>query len=260
MSSLKRHDNNMESRFNSLFDEINEILKSFESQNGISKEVNIIKKDKIRYLYFKINDFIELKFIVNKDTYPKESPLMEILYSKVDSFDEETEERIRNFFKTTILTLNQIVDRNHSKLCIDKVFKELKQIIEHNEELMVFLQPIDTFSAKETNSIKKYSPRKEEDSGEEDEKVKLKGADIIFQRIKWDEAIDKKEVIIGYLDRFKGIMEINFNDFKGVHEDYKEGIPLHRIRYYKINNKIVWDREKRVDLLTGKNISEYCDK
>jgi uncharacterized protein (UPF0248 family) len=259
MSSLKRQDNSIESKFNSLFDELNEILKNFETQNGISKEVNIIKKDKIRYLFYKMNDFIELKFIVNKDTYPKESPLMEILYSKIDSFDEETEERIRNFFKTTILSLNQIVDRNHSKFCIYKIFKELKQIIEHNEEIMVFLQPIDTFSAKETNSVKKNSPRKEEDSSE-DEKVKLKGADIIFQRIKWDEAIDKKEVIIGYLDRFKGIMEINFNDFKGVHEDYKEGIPLHRIRYYKINNKIVWDREKRVDLLTGKDVSEYCDK
>ena len=252
-SSPKQQNNSAEKRLNSLFDEINEILKHYETQNGISKDVNIIKNDKIRTLFFKMNDYIELKLILNKGTYPKESPLMEILFLKVANFDQETEEMIKNFFKTTILSVNQIIDRNHSKLCIHKVFTELK----------VYLQPIDTFSKNESNSNKKNSSRSKEaanSESDEDEKVKLKGADIIFQRIKWDDAIDKKEVIIGYLDRFKGIMEINFNDFKGVHEDYKEGIPLHRIRHYKINNKIVWDREKRVDLLTGKNISEYFDK
>ena len=71
----------------------------------------------------------------------------------------------------------------------------------------------------------------------------------MFQRFKWDASIDKKRVTIGYLDRFKGIQEIAFDEFKGVHEDL-EGIPQHRIRYYKIDNKVVWDREKKIDLLS----------
>ena len=77
----------------------------------------------------------------------------------------------------------------------------------------------------------------------------FKGSDILFQRFKWDSQIDKSQIIIGYLDRFTGIQEIQFNEFKGVHED-RDGIPLHRIRYYKINEKVVWDRKERIDLLT----------
>lgn len=51
------------------------------------------------------------------------------------------------------------------------------------------------------------------------------------------------------MDRFTGIKEIAFSEFKGVHED-RDGIPQHRIRYFKISEKIVWDRENRIDLLT----------
>ena len=82
-------------------------------------------------------------------------------------------------------------------------------------------------------------------------KRKFKGSDMIFQRIKWDPSIDSDLVTIVYLDRFLGLQEIAFNEFKGVHEDYKKGIPLHRIRAFKIRDRIVWDREKRIDLLTG---------
>jgi hypothetical protein len=45
--------------------------------------------------------------------------------------------------------------------------------------------------------------------------------------------------------------KIAFNDWKGV-EEY-EGVPFHRIRYYKLNGAVIWDREKRINLLTGFN-------
>ncbi len=78
----------------------------------------------------------------------------------------------------------------------------------------------------------------------------MKGSEFLFQRFKWDSSIDKTQIIIGYLDRFTGIQEIKFTEFKMVHDD-RDGIPLHRIRYYKINEKIVWDRENKIDLLTN---------
>lgn len=55
---------------------------------------------------------------------------------------------------------------------------------------------------------------------------------------------------------------IGFHFLKGVHEDYKEGIPLHRIRYFKINERIVWDREQKIDLLTGsgESVADFFDK
>ena len=37
-----------------------------------------------------------------------------------------------------------------------------------------------------------------------------KGSDIIFDRIKWDSSIDSEQIIIGYIDRFLGVKEINF--------------------------------------------------
>lgn len=77
----------------------------------------------------------------------------------------------------------------------------------------------------------------------------FKGSEFIFQRLKWDASIDKSRVTIGYLDRFKGIQEIAFGEFKGVHDDL-EGIPQHRIRYFKIDDQVVWDREKKIDLLS----------
>jgi uncharacterized protein (UPF0248 family) len=36
--------------------------------------------------------------------------------------------------------------------------------------------------------------------------------------------------------------------FLTIEED--EGIPFHRIRYFKIWDRMVWDRESRLDLLT----------
>ncbi len=39
-----------------------------------------------------------------------------------------------------------------------------------------------------------------------------------------------------------------YRAFLTIEED--EGIPFHRIRYFKIWDRIVWDRESRLDLLT----------
>ncbi len=37
-----------------------------------------------------------------------------------------------------------------------------------------------------------------------------------------------------------------------VHSDFFQyGVPMHRIRYYKINGRIVWDRTNKIDILTG---------
>ncbi|CAF1277320.1 unnamed protein product [Adineta steineri] len=74
--------------------------------------------------------------------------------------------------------------------------------------------------------------------------------DLIFNRCLHDKTIDRSQVVIGYEDRFIGIHEIAFNEFRRVHE-HEYGIPLHRIRYFKINGELVWDRSKRLDLLTG---------
>ncbi|UJR14808.1 hypothetical protein I4U23_001795 [Adineta vaga] len=79
---------------------------------------------------------------------------------------------------------------------------------------------------------------------------KFRGGDLIFNRILHDKNIDRTQVIIGYEDRFTGIHEIAFNEFKKVH-DHEYGVPMHRVRYFKIGGRTVWDRTKKLDLLTG---------
>lgn len=48
---------------------------------------------------------------------------------------------------------------------------------------------------------------------------KFRGADLIFSRILHDKSINRTQVIIGYEDRFTGMHEIAFNEFKKVHDD-----------------------------------------
>jgi len=76
-------------------------------------------------------------------------------------------------------------------------------------------------------------------------KQKLVRANEILSRIKWDPKFNPEEFIIGYKDRFEGIMEISFKEF----EENAE-IPVHRIFYFKQNGFIVWDREKRLDRIS----------
>jgi poly(A) polymerase len=264
-------------QLNNLYDEIHVIEEELKNNSNSNKMINLIKSNKLKKLFIKVNDYVELKIILQFE-YPKVSPnLIQILYSKVDSLDYESEKFLDSFFKRTNLALNTTIDRNHGKCCVYKIYKEFKEILSQNQDILIHLNEII-----ESNSIndgkdeifdnliyKKIFEKKNQDKNQKKSKIenedesekggKFKGSDIIFQRLKWDESIDKKDVIIGYLDRFKGVMEIKFNDFKGVHDDYKDGIPLHRIRYYKICGKIVWDREKKIDLLTGSNLKEFYE-
>ncbi|CAF4599874.1 unnamed protein product, partial [Rotaria magnacalcarata] len=73
---------------------------------------------------------------------------------------------------------------------------------------------------------------------------RFRGGELIFNRILHDKTIDRSKVIIGYEDRFTGIHEIAFNEFKKVHE-HEYGVPMHRLRHFKINGEVVWDRTNK---------------
>lgn len=78
----------------------------------------------------------------------------------------------------------------------------------------------------------------------------LKPAHLVYQRFKWDPKLSRllDYCTIGHLDRFDGVLETSYTAFLTIEED--EGIPFHRIRYFKIWDRMVWDRESRLDLLT----------
>lgn len=77
----------------------------------------------------------------------------------------------------------------------------------------------------------------------------------LINRINYDEELQpSSEWIVGYLDRFFGIIEKPFDDFdfktdissvdinQYQRKFGKKIIPIHRIYYFKRNNEIIWDR------------------
>merc|ERR1712150_123915 len=89
-------------------------------------------------------------------------------------------------------------------------------------------------------------------------KTKMKTAIDVIHRIQWDEALDTTEFVVGYIDRFRGILEKPFSDFtfKDVVDiDYDNGdefgVPQHRIHYFKWQNILVWNKETRIDFVFG---------
>jgi len=82
-------------------------------------------------------------------------------------------------------------------------------------------------------------------------KKRLRPEEEVFHQIEWDPEIDKEKCIIGYLDRFEGIREVPFRSFLRVHEDAFDGVPLHRIRYFRFDDTKVWDRDARIDAIAA---------
>ncbi|KAI8960750.1 hypothetical protein F5Y11DRAFT_328689 [Daldinia sp. FL1419] len=85
---------------------------------------------------------------------------------------------------------------------------------------------------------------------------KLRSAGDVLNRLRWDQAMDSSDYIIGYEDRFSGAMERSVDSWKSdtTHEEF---IPEHRILYFKrkSDGTVVWDREERRDEIFGSGAS-----
>jgi len=81
---------------------------------------------------------------------------------------------------------------------------------------------------------------------EPDAKKKLRTSVDVYHRIMWDPELRGTHTwIIGYEDRFVGIMETSVEEFAN------SEIPWHRVQYFKRDNEIVWDRVARIDKIFG---------
>ncbi|CAF1501248.1 unnamed protein product, partial [Rotaria sordida] len=134
---------------------------------------------------------------------------------------------------------------------IRKYFDELIQKSNESTSLQSIIQLIQDYLLKMSITTEK-SKQKDKRSTDEISTItnKFRGSDLIFNRILHDKTIDRSQVIIGYEDRFTGMHEISFNEFKKIDKS-EYGVPMHRVRYFKISGRIVWDRTKKLDILTG---------
>ena len=114
-----------------------------------------------------------------------------------------------------------------------------------------------------SKSVKNLSNRNSETKEIEGSRKKppMKTASDVISRIQWDEELSPKDFVVGYLDRFIGIMEKSFTDFSwedlaSVDHFVDLAIPRHRIQYFKYRGEIVWDKRERIDRVFGSTGSE----
>ncbi|XP_061813730.2 leukocyte receptor cluster member 9 [Nerophis lumbriciformis] len=92
---------------------------------------------------------------------------------------------------------------------------------------------------------------------EADKKPRMRTADDIISRILWDPSVDASHFLVGYTDRFLGVLERPFPDFnwdvKPCDCDYTTelALPRHRIQYFAYEGTRVWDRHSRTDRVFG---------
>ena len=94
----------------------------------------------------------------------------------------------------------------------------------------------------------------------------MKTATNVLHRILWDSHLQSEMFVVGYLDRFIGVVELPFESFNGLDNpsllSHKVlAIPKHRIQYFKYKGVIVWDKANQVDNVfgsrgTGKTITD----
>ncbi|EGX45488.1 hypothetical protein AOL_s00169g94 [Orbilia oligospora ATCC 24927] len=82
--------------------------------------------------------------------------------------------------------------------------------------------------------------------------AKLRPSHEVFNRLKWDSKYDASAYVIGYEDRFRGVLEIGVDKWKTEMSD-EEFVPMHRVVYFKERKtgEMLWDREKRIDKIFG---------
>ncbi len=106
-----------------------------------------------------------------------------------------------------------------------KYFDELTQQSDKNTSLHSIIQLVQDHLLQTRIANLKYKPKEKKTSASASTEDTLtinnrfRGGDLIFNRILHDRTIDRSQVVIGYEDRFTGIHEIAFNEFKRVHDD-----------------------------------------
>ncbi|ETV98563.1 hypothetical protein H310_08687 [Aphanomyces invadans] len=99
------------------------------------------------------------------------------------------------------------------------------------------------------------SSKQSVDSPSPTEKGSMRTATDVIHRMLWDDQVNENEVVVGYLDRFLGIMErplmsFNWSDISTL-SHMETAIPKHRIQYFKWKGAIVWDKRCRLDRVFG---------
>src|SRR5690606_3929250 len=89
----------------------------------------------------------------------------------------------------------------------------------------------------------------------------LRPAHDVLNRLKWDSTYDIKDYVVGYDDRFLGIMEMGVEAWQSELTG-EEWIPMHRVVYFKkvSDGMIIWDRRLALDSVFGSGRGSFTPK
>ncbi|KAM7383359.1 hypothetical protein PAMP_003020 [Pampus punctatissimus] len=110
---------------------------------------------------------------------------------------------------------------------------------------------------KSKGKVKKTTKPKDNEGKDLSKKPRMRTADDVISRILWDPSVDASKFVVGYVDRFLGVLERPFSDFNWDTDpcdcDYSAelALPRHRIQYFTYRGHRVWDRHSRTDKVFG---------
>lgn len=122
---------------------------------------------------------------------------------------------IRNYF-------NKLIQQSESNTFLTSIIPSIQEYIQH----IIKEEP----KSNSSNSFSTTIFRSKSDASTLIKK--FRSADLIFNRILHDSTIDRSQILIGYEDRFTGIHEIKFNEFKKVHESEVIEFFFYQIIYF----------------------------
>ncbi|XP_031694007.1 leukocyte receptor cluster member 9 [Oncorhynchus kisutch] len=109
---------------------------------------------------------------------------------------------------------------------------------------------------KKAKGNKTNQPKDTEGKGST-KKSRMRTADDVISRILWDPSVEPADFVVGYVDRFLGVLERPFSEFNWDTDpcdcDYSSelALPRHRIQYFTHRGCRVWDRNNRTDRVFG---------
>ena len=199
---------------------------------------------------------------------------------KDENYLYEAIELARSWFSETSERADKIGKEDAIPVNICKFFKEGKcrfgeKCFNEHPTGKVVSTTVATNTKNSLEYGKKETVRKEklpEKSASSDDSTKcigkkqpMKTATDVISRIQWDDDLPTDEFVVGYLDRFVGIVEKSFNSFSWediASVDYSTlAVPKHRIQYFKYRDTVVWDKRNRLDKVFGStgNAKEIYD-
>lgn len=174
-----------------------------------------------------------------------------------------------NYFQiesAVIESLSKALNNENVQLLSKEIFDKEQEHYEEGKESEFetkYNYPISFLpeNVQQALRLKKNKGNRNDDSSDilNEKKPRLTPSHEIYERIMHDPNAEKEFFVIGYLDRFTGIKEVEFTKFVTLENErfYNTSIPFHRIRHFKYKGNVVWDRESRLDLITG---NTYLDK